>query len=124
MLLDKVIAVSEAAAKASQTSVRHRITSARWNQLPARAFAELLHANMKEIGPPQFTDEAHGLAMELQESLGLPQRGMHDKIGELTPPNPVFMGGGSTDVADISWNVPTVSMGAALAPIGTSVRRA
>jgi aminobenzoyl-glutamate utilization protein B len=30
----------------------------------------------------------------------------------------VFLGGGSTDVADISWNVPTVSMGAALAPIG------
>ncbi|MEU5001449.1 amidohydrolase [Streptomyces sp. NPDC021622] len=121
VLLDKVIAVSEAAAKASQTSVRHRITSACWNQLPAKAFAELLHANMKEIGPPQFTDEAHELAKELQESLGLPQRGMHDKIGELTPPNPVFMGGGSTDVADISWNVPTVSMGAALAPIGTKM---
>ncbi|MGW6022831.1 amidohydrolase [Streptomyces sp. NPDC055099] len=121
VLLDKVIAVSEAAAKASQTTVRHRVTSACWNQLPAKAFAELLHANMREIGPPDFTSEAHELAKELQESLGLPQKGMHDKIGELTPPNPVFMGGGSTDVADISWNVPTVSMGAALAPIGTKM---
>ncbi|MFJ2830926.1 amidohydrolase [Streptomyces sp. NPDC087263] len=121
VLLDKVIAVSEAAAKASQTSVRHRVTSACWNQLPSKSFAELLHANMKQLGPPEFTDEAHALAKELQESLGLPQQGMHAAIAELTAPNPVFLGGGSTDVADISWNVPTVSMGAALAPIGTKM---
>ncbi|MER5752029.1 amidohydrolase [Streptomyces sp. NPDC002088] len=121
VLLDKVIAVAEAAAKASQTKVRHRITSACWNQLPSQAFAELMHDNMQQIGPPEFTDEAQELAKELQESLGLPQKGMHTEVAALTAPNPVFMGGGSTDVADISWNVPTVSMGAALAPIGTKM---
>ncbi|MBZ4016186.1 amidohydrolase [Streptomyces purpurogeneiscleroticus] len=121
VLLDKVIEVSEAAAKASRTTVRHRITSACWNQLPSRSFAELMHDNMRKVGPPEFTDEAQRLAKDLQKSLGLPEKGLHDKIGELTPPNPVFMGGGSTDVADISWNVPTVSMGAALAPIGTKM---
>ncbi|MGW1023274.1 amidohydrolase [Streptomyces sp. NPDC002577] len=121
VLLDKVIAVSEAAAKASQTRVQHRITSSCWNQLPSKSFAELLHENMRQIGPPEFSDEAHQLAKELQESLGLATKGMHDTIADLTPPNPVFLGGGSTDVADISWNVPTVSMGAALAPIGTKM---
>ncbi|MFD3476105.1 amidohydrolase [Streptomyces sp. NPDC058695] len=118
VLLDKVIAISEAAAKASQTKVQHRITSACWNQLPNKAAAELLYDNMRQIGPPAFTAEAHQLAKDLQKSLGLAEVGMHDKVAELTPPNPVFLGGGSTDVADISWNVPTVSMGAALAPIG------
>lgn len=121
VLLDKLIAVSEAAAKASQTSVRHRITSACWNQLPSRAFAELMYDNMRQLGPPEFSDEAQQLAKELQESLGLPQQGMHAEIAELAPPNPVFLGGGSTDVADISWNVPTVSMAAALAPIGSKL---
>ncbi|MFM9367914.1 amidohydrolase [Streptomyces sp. Da 82-17] len=121
VLLDKVIAVSEAAAKAAQTKVSHRITAACWNQLPSRSFAELLHDNMRQIGPPEFTGEAQELAKELQKSLGLPEKGLHAEIGELKPPNPVFMGGGSTDVADISWNVPTVSMGAALAPIGTKM---
>ncbi|MCT9076765.1 amidohydrolase [Streptomyces fulvoviolaceus] len=121
VLLDKVVAVAEAAAKASQTKVRHRVTSACWNQLPSRSFAELMHDNMRQIGAPEFSGEAHELAMKLQESLGLPQKGMHAEVAELTAPNPVFMGGGSTDVADISWNVPTVSMGAALAPIGTKM---
>jgi aminobenzoyl-glutamate utilization protein B len=120
-LLQKVIAVSEAAAKASRTSVRHRITSACWNQLPAKAFAELMYDNMRQIGPPKFSAEAQRLAKDLQKSLGLPEAGLHDKVGELTPPNPVFLGGGSTDVADISWQVPTVSMGAALAPVGTKM---
>lgn len=120
-LLDKVIAVAEAAAGASRTKVQHKITSACWNQLPSQSFAELMHANMREIGPPNFSTEAQRVARELQESLGLPQKGMHDEIEELTPPNPVFPGGGSTDVADISWQVPTVSMGAALAPVGTKM---
>ncbi len=121
VLLDKVIAISEAAAKASRTRVQHKITSACWNQLPSRSFAELMHDNMRTIGPPDFGAGAQRLAKELQKSLGLPQKGLHDEIGALTPPNPVFMGGGSTDVADISWQVPTVSMGAALAPVGTKM---
>ncbi|MFE0375512.1 amidohydrolase [Streptomyces inhibens] len=121
VLLDKVIAVSEAAAKASRTRVQHKITSACWNQLPSRSFAELMHDNMRTIGPPDFDGEAQRLAKDLQRSLGLPQKGLHDEIGALTPPNPVFLGGGSTDVADISWQVPTVSMGTALAPIGTKM---
>ncbi|MER5885898.1 amidohydrolase [Streptomyces sp. NPDC001941] len=121
VLLDKVVAVAEAAAKASQTTVRHRVTSACWNQLPAKAFAELLHENMRTIGPPVYTADAQKLAKELQESLGLPAAGMHTQVAELTPPNPAFLGGGSTDVADISWNVPTVSLGVALAPIGTKM---
>lgn len=120
-LLEKVIAVSEAAARASRTSVQHRITSACWNQLPSKAFAELMYDNMRQIGPPEFSAEAQRLAKELQKSLGLPESGLHDKISELAPPNPVFLGGGSTDVADISWQVPTVSLGAALAPIGTKM---
>ncbi|MFJ5263015.1 amidohydrolase [Streptomyces sp. NPDC088387] len=121
VLLDKVIAVSEAAAKASQTAVRHRVTSACWNQLPSKAFAELAHDNMRQIGPPAFTPEAQQLARELQESLGLPQQGMHTAVAPLAAPNPVFLGGNSTDVADVSWNVPTVSLAAALAPIGTKM---
>ncbi len=117
-LLDKVIAVSEAAATASRTTVQHKITSACWNQLPSKAFAELMYDNMVAIGPPKFSDDAQKLAKGLQKSLGLPELGLHAEIAELTPPNPVFLGGGSTDVADISWQVPTVSMGAALAPVG------
>lgn len=120
-LLEKVIAVSEAAAKASRTKVSHKITSACWNQLPSKAFAELMYDNMRQIGPPEYTEDAQQLAKELQKSLGLPEKGLQKDIKKLAPPNPLFLGGGSTDVADISWQVPTVSMGAALAPVGTKM---
>ncbi|MGW8380494.1 amidohydrolase [Streptomyces sp. ODS28] len=120
-LLEKVIAVSEAAAKASRTTVSHRITSACWNQLPSRSFAELMHENMRRIGPPKFSAEAQQLAKDLQKSLGLPEKGLQKDLTPLKPPNPLFLGGGSTDVADISWQVPTVSMGTALAPVGTKM---
>ncbi|MER7010723.1 amidohydrolase [Saccharopolyspora sp. NPDC000359] len=118
VLFDKVVSCAQAAAQASQTRVEHKITAACWNKLPSRSAAELLHENMLQIGPPRFTDADQRLAREIQDSLGLPTKGVSTEIGDLEPPNPAFLGGGSTDVADISWQVPTVSLGTAVAPIG------
>jgi aminobenzoyl-glutamate utilization protein B len=118
VLFDKVVACAQAAAQASQTKVRYRITASCWNRLPSKSASELLHENMRQIGPPQFSDDDQRLAREIQASLGLPEVGMATTIKELRPPNPAFLGGGSTDVADISWQVPTVSLGTALAPQG------
>ncbi|GAA4856528.1 amidohydrolase [Saccharopolyspora cebuensis] len=117
-LLDSVIRCAEAAAQASGTTVRHRVTASVWHKLPSRSAAELLHENMVQLGPPRFTDADQRFAKQVQSSLGLPEVGMFSEIAELVPPNPVFLGGGSTDVADISWQVPTVSLGTAVAPIG------
>ncbi|MGW1676431.1 amidohydrolase [Saccharopolyspora sp. NPDC002376] len=118
VLFDKVVSCAEAAAQASQTKVQHKITAACWNKLPSKSAAELLHENMLQIGPPRFSDDDQRLARQIQASLGLPEKGAATEIGELEPPNPVFLGGGSTDVADISWQVPTVSLGTAVAPLG------
>ncbi|WP_020579453.1 amidohydrolase [Actinopolymorpha alba] len=117
-LFDKVVACAEGAAKASQTVMRYRITAACWNRLPSRSAAELLHENMVKIGSPTFTDADQKLAKQIQSSLGIPEKGQATGIEALRAPNPVFLGGGSTDVSDISWQVPTVSLGTAVSPIG------
>ncbi|GAA5007371.1 amidohydrolase [Actinopolymorpha pittospori] len=117
-LFDKVVACAQAAATASQTTMRYRITAACWNRLPSRSAAELLHENMVQIGPPVFTDDDQKLAKQIQRSLGLPEVGQATTISDLRAPERMFLGGGSTDVADISWQVPTVSLGTAVSPIG------
>jgi amidohydrolase len=113
VLFDKLVTCAEAAAAASRTELRMRINSAVWNQLGNRVGAELVHENMTAIGPPQHSAATEELANAIQKSIGRPQNGMSKSISPLNPPNPTFLGGGSTDVADITWNVPTVRLNAA-----------
>ena len=119
ILMDRIIACAEAAAMATGTRMEHRIMGGVWNKLGNKRGAELMHANMTQLGAPNFSaaDQAFGRA--LQRSNGATETGFSDTISELRPPAPVFMGGGSTDVADISWQVPTISMGTAHQPGGT-----
>jgi aminobenzoyl-glutamate utilization protein B len=70
------------------------------------------------LGPMSYTDEEVAFAKKIQESTGKPQVGLHTKVEPLeeTDPN---AGGGSTDVGDVSWVVPTIRLSVATAPIGT-----
>jgi metal-dependent amidase/aminoacylase/carboxypeptidase family protein len=119
LLMDRIIACAEAAAMATGTRMEHRIMGGVWNVLGNKRGAELMHSNMTQLGAPNFSaaDQAFGRA--LQRSNGSTETGFSDTISELRPPAPVFTGGGSTDVADISWQVPTISMGTAHQPGGT-----
>ncbi|MEU2615594.1 amidohydrolase [Micromonospora sp. NPDC007271] len=119
VLMDKIIKCAEAAAMATNTRLEHRIMGGVWNVLGNKRGAELMHANMTQIGAPSFSEADQKFGKALQKSNGSAQTGFSDKISTLQPPAPVFMGGGSTDVADISWQVPTISMGSAHQPSGT-----
>ncbi|MFD0853913.1 hypothetical protein ACFQ07_16870, partial [Actinomadura adrarensis] len=111
ILLDRIIGCAEAAAKATGTRMEYRIVGGVWNKLGNKRGAELMHANMTQIGAPKFSASDQAFGKALQRSNGSNETGFSETIGALSPPSPVFMGGGSTDVADISWQVPTISMG-------------
>ena len=119
ILMDKVIKCAEAAAMATGTRMEHRLMAGVWNQLGNKRGAELMHANMTQIGPPKFSAADQTFGKALQRSNGVTETGFSDKINDLNPPASVYMGGGSTDVADISWQVPTIQMGTAHQPSGT-----
>lgn len=116
--MDRITKCAEAAALATGTQMEHRLMAGVWNKLGNKRGAELVHANMTSIGAPTFSEEDQRFGKALQESQGVEQTGFRETINELRPPAPVFAGGGSTDVADISWQVPTVSLGTAHEPSG------
>ncbi|GHH80248.1 aminobenzoyl-glutamate utilization protein B [Streptomyces sulfonofaciens] len=118
VLYDKIVECAKAAAQASQTRLVHKFHSATWNSLGNKAGAELMYDNMRQIGPPAFTDEDHALAKQLQKSLGKPEVGMSTTVVPLAPPAPSFGGGISTDTADVSWHAPTVTALVATFPAG------
>lgn len=116
-LREKVVDCARGAAMATRTEMKKRICAATWNVLPIQRGAELMHDNMKQIGPPKFSSADQKYGRGLQESVGIPTKGFATDVEPLEPPDDVFIGGGSTDVADISWNVPTIRMGTAGLPV-------
>ncbi|WP_394619691.1 amidohydrolase [Lentzea sp. JNUCC 0626] len=118
VLYDKIVECAKAAAQASQTRLVHKFHSGTWNSLGNKVAAEVLNDNMVKIGPPAFTAADHDLAKGLQRALGRPEAGMSTTLVPLTAPAPVYLGGPSTDAADVSWQAPKVTALVATFPIG------
>ena len=79
------------------------------------AGARLLDANLRWVGPIAYTAEEDAFARALQKSAGVEPVGMDAAIGSLEGQ---AQEGGSTDVGDVSWNVPTLHVSVATAPRG------
>ncbi|MBX2899176.1 MAG: amidohydrolase [Cyclobacteriaceae bacterium] len=83
------------------------------------AGAEVLQKNLERLGPLVFTEDEQTFAKQIQQAQGVAQTGLNGKISPLKPtlkdPN-----NGSTDVADISWVVPEITLVATTAPAHTA----
>lgn len=83
-----------------------------WPRHFNKAVAEATHANIKRVGLPSWDANDIALAKGLQKELGVRESGLTTEVRELTPPNlnATFSGGGSDDIGDVSWNMPTVTL--------------
>jgi len=116
-LYDRVLKIAEGAATMTETTHEVYLITGVYNMTVNRALAEVLHKNLQLVGAPQFTEDEQKFAKKLQRSLGVKEIGLKDEIDELKEPER-FMGGGSTDVGDVSWLVPTASLRTVCWPSG------
>jgi len=77
-----------------------------------KVVAETTFANIQQVGLPKWSDEDQQLAKALQKELKNPRtEGLSVRLPErLQGPAETNTGGGSDDIGDISWNVPTVTL--------------
>ena len=84
-----------------------------WSGHFNKTIAEVTYANIQRVGMPTWSDEDQALARALQQELGGQPRGLSTAVEfTLQGPTPESqrMGGGSDDIGDVSWNVPTVTL--------------
>jgi len=81
--------------------------------------AEALQKNLEMLGPIVYTPEEIAFAKKIQEVQGGVQTGLNGKINllKITEEHPQ---GGSTDVGDISWIVPEITVLVTTAPANTA----
>ncbi|HOL73531.1 MAG TPA: amidohydrolase [Bryobacteraceae bacterium] len=100
--------IAAGAAMMTDTTVKERVLAATWPGHFNKPMAEALHANIKRVGMPAWSPEDVKLAIAAQKELGVTADGLSTTIRELATPSAVPAPGGSDDIAEVSWNVPTV----------------
>ncbi len=117
-LMVRVRKMAEGSALAADVESTLRIQSGYYERLMNRTGARLLQSNMDWVGPIQYTDAEQVFARAVQKSAGVPEKGLAGDIKPLDE-NPGDPQGASSDVGDVSWNVPVLHFSVATAPVGS-----
>jgi aminobenzoyl-glutamate utilization protein B len=104
--------MANAAAMMTDTEVSWRLLGAAWPQHMNRPVAETTYANIKKVGLPKWDDGDQAFAKAVQRLASVSDRGLATDIGPIAGPVPPErnMGGGSDDIGDVSWAVPTITL--------------
>jgi aminobenzoyl-glutamate utilization protein B len=105
--------MAEGAAMMTGTTWTSRILGTAWPQHMNRPVAEAMHANMQAVGLPKWSADDQALARALQREIkSTNQNGLATELSELGGPtrDEDNRGGGSDDIGDVSWTVPTVTL--------------
>lgn len=115
--------IADGAAKMSRTKVAVHVDTDCHEIVPNLPLSRVVLNNLRRVGPPRFDDADRALARRLQEPLRAEfalseQQPLIEEIEPL-PDKPYPASGGSTDVGDISWHVPTSGLDTACFAAGS-----
>ncbi|WP_192349845.1 amidohydrolase [Algoriphagus sp. Y33] len=110
--------MAEGAAIMANVDYKVSLISGIHEVLVNRTGSAALQKNLEALGPITYTEEEQVFAKKIQESTGKPQIGLVSEIKPMEETAEHSMGG-STDVGDVSYVVPTIRLSATTAPNGT-----
>jgi aminobenzoyl-glutamate utilization protein B len=103
--------IAEGAAKMTDTGVSRRIIGAAYPRHFNKPIAEAMHENIRAVGMPEWSDDDETFARAFQEFMGADEiTGLKTEVDDLEAPLEEPKSGGSDDIGDVSWNVPTVTL--------------
>ncbi len=106
--------MAKAATMMTDTEFSMRVLGSAWPGHFNKTVAETMYANIEKVGLPEWSEADQTLAKALQHEMKVPETGLATKLqplrGREVIPDEEKRGGGSDDIGDISWNVPTVTL--------------
>jgi aminobenzoyl-glutamate utilization protein B len=83
-----------------------------WSGHFSRPIAEAMYRNIVKVGTPVWDEKDQRLAKGIQRELAVADSGLSTQPGRLSGPLPESQrtGGGSDDIGDVSWTVPTITL--------------
>ncbi|MBN09241.1 MAG: amidohydrolase [Flavobacteriaceae bacterium] len=103
--------IADGAAKMTDTKVSSRVVGTAWPRHFNKVIAETMYKNIQKVGLPKWSPEDQSLAKAVQKEVDSKySEGLATKLRPLGKPSKVLVSGGSDDIGDISWTVPTVTL--------------
>ena len=131
----RILKIAEGAALMTETEMKAEVLGGSYNLLPNKVLSEVVIKNMREIGPPEYTDEELEFAARIAETIPKEEKiGMLRRIelpnweryvdvnlvtDVLDPWDEGKVYPASTDVADVSWQAPTMEFGTTAFVLGS-----
>ncbi len=133
-IYNRVVNIAKGACLMTDTTMDLEFLVGCYEMLPNKALSELMISNMREAGPPKWSEEEHEFAKKLAGSMTeeerreailksrMPKREeklekyLDDTIED--PEDEKEVMGGSTDVGDVSWITPTANLVTATCVLG------
>lgn len=115
-VFERVKKIADGAALMSGTTSKVTVLGGDYELLINMTGARLLDRNLRRLAPIEYTKEEQDFAQAIQKETGVPPRGLNSSIKSLEGQ---VAEGGSTDVGDVSWVVPTIHLSVTTAPEDT-----
>jgi aminobenzoyl-glutamate utilization protein B len=112
-LYDIGLKMADAAAMMTDTTVEHKLLGTAAPNYGNKPMAELAMANIEMVGMPKWTADDQAFAKLVQETQKRKVEPLRDKVTPLRPEQReerIPTGGGSDDIGDIMWTVPTITI--------------
>jgi aminobenzoyl-glutamate utilization protein B len=114
---ERILNAAKGAALGTGTTMDLEVTGAVYNVLPNEYLSGVMHANLERVGGFTYTPEEVRFGEELRKTLTDPPDVAIGSQEKIQPTRAGAVMSASTDLADVSWNVPTVSVtGATFVP--------
>jgi aminobenzoyl-glutamate utilization protein B len=117
-LFERVVKTAEGAALGTGTTVDHEVIHGIYALLPNAALAGVMDRNLRQTGGVTYTAEERRFAEIIRGTL--PDDAWPIESASEIAPFAIKEAGGSTDVGDVSWVVPTTGLRTATWVPGTS----
>jgi aminobenzoyl-glutamate utilization protein B len=75
-----------------------------------KGMAETIQRNIELVGMPQWSEDEQKFAKAMQKELGQKEDGYPSKVNELKPPATIQVGGGSSDVGEVTLIAPCATL--------------
>ena len=103
--------MAEGAAMMTDTKMSRRIVGAAYPRHFNKAIALAVDRNIQAVGLPEWTEDDQAYARALQEYMDADEKeGLATELEGISEPTEDPISGGSDDIGDVSWNVPTVTL--------------
>ncbi|NVK50841.1 MAG: peptidase dimerization domain-containing protein [Cyclobacteriaceae bacterium] len=102
--------IAKGAALMTDTEMTYKILGTAWPRHFNKVIAETMFENIQKVGLPEWDEKDQTLAKAVQKEMGSKEEGLATELNELGLPVTEPRSGGSDDIGDVSWVVPTVTL--------------